>query len=63
MVAQLTFDCNKTALGEHLLPSKRPQPPPSHPRAFCIRNLFQMSKFFLHISFNVSFSVSFLKDL
>ena len=28
MIAQLTVDCNKTALGEHHLPSKRPQPPP-----------------------------------
>ena len=29
MLAQLTLDCNKTALGEDHLPSKRPQPPPS----------------------------------
>ena len=53
MLAQLTFDCNKTALGEHHLPSKRPQPPPSA----CIlhtlavgsgANLFQMSMFMLY---------------
>ena len=53
MLAQLTLDCNKTALGEHHLPSKRPQPPPSA----CIlhtlavgsgANLFQMSMFMLY---------------